>query len=179
VSDDPDALVVGLTRVVVRACRALAEAGQPRQAGRLAGDAWAVVRHSHQRQAQHLDGAMHHIARIEQQAEAATSVASSAAPMSTASPVRKEPAVSVDSGSERVLDVRTEEPKRRHELIFETFTDLPVGQTYVLVNDHDPKPLRYQFDAENAGEFSWDYLEQGPEVWRVRIGRVADPAPSA
>lgn len=174
-SDNPDALVDGLTRVVVRACRALAEAGQPRQAGRLAADAWAVVRHGHQRQALHLDGAMHHIARIEQQAEAATSVA----PPFTASPVRKEPVVSVDSGSERVLDVRTEEPKRRHELIFETFTDLPVGQTYVLVNDHDPKPLRYQFDAENAGEFSWDYLEQGPEVWRVRIGRVAEPAPSA
>jgi uncharacterized protein (DUF2249 family) len=42
-----------------------------------------------------------------------------------------------------------------------------------LVNDHDPKPLRYQLEAENTGEFSWDYLEQGPEVWRVRIGRVA------
>ena len=74
---------------------------------------------------------------------------------------------------DRVLDVRTEEPKRRHELIFETFTDLPVGQAYVLVNDHDPKPLRYQFEAENAGEFSWQYLEQGPLVWRVRIGRIA------
>jgi uncharacterized protein (DUF2249 family) len=80
---------------------------------------------------------------------------------------------------DRVLDVRTEEPKRRHELIFETFTDLPVGQTYVLVNDHDPKPLRYQFEAENAGEFSWQYLEEGPEVWRVRIGRTAAPGASA
>jgi len=80
---------------------------------------------------------------------------------------------------DRVLDVRTEEPKRRHELIFETFTDLPVGQTYVLVNDHDPKPLRYQFEAENAGEFSWQYLEEGPEVWRVRIGRIAAPGASA
>ena len=80
---------------------------------------------------------------------------------------------------DRVLDVRTEEPKRRHELIFETFTDLPVGQTYVLVNDHDPKPLRYQFEAENAGEFSWQYLEEGPEVWRGRIGRTAAPGASA
>jgi uncharacterized protein (DUF2249 family) len=74
---------------------------------------------------------------------------------------------------DRILDVRTEIPRRRHELIFESFGDLPVGDSYVLVNDHDPKPLRYQFGAENAGEFSWEYLEQGPEVWRVRIGRVA------
>jgi len=41
----------------------------------------------------------------------------------------------------------------------------------VLVNDHDPKPLWYQFEAEYAGAFAWDYLEQGPEVWRVRVGR--------
>jgi len=77
------------------------------------------------------------------------------------------------SSEDRVLDVRTEEPRRRHELIFETFNALPVDASYVLVNDHDPKPLRYQFEAENAGEFSWEYLEQGPEVWRVRIGRTA------
>jgi uncharacterized protein (DUF2249 family) len=75
--------------------------------------------------------------------------------------------------AEPVLDVRTEIPRRRHELIFESFADLAPGSAYVLVNDHDPKPLRYQFEAENAGEFSWEYLEEGPEVWRVRIGRIA------
>ncbi|MEO9222285.1 MAG: DUF2249 domain-containing protein [Mycobacteriaceae bacterium] len=71
------------------------------------------------------------------------------------------------------LDVRTEIPRRRHEIIFETFGQLPVGDAYVLVNDHDPKPLYYQLAAENQGEFTWDYLEEGPEVWRVRIGRTA------
>ncbi len=71
------------------------------------------------------------------------------------------------------LDVRSEIPRRRHELIIGTFLDLPVGAGYILVNDHDPKPLRYQFEAEFTGQFSWDYLEEGPEVWRVRIGRVA------
>ena len=80
------------------------------------------------------------------------------------------------STADRELDVRTEEPRRRHELIFESFTDLPLGESYVLVNDHDPKPLRYQFEAENVGEFSWEYLEEGPEVWRVRIGRIAEAA---
>jgi len=42
----------------------------------------------------------------------------------------------------------------------------------VLINDHDPKPLYYQFQAEQTGKVNWQYLEQGPEVWRVRIGRV-------
>ena len=77
------------------------------------------------------------------------------------------------SSEDRQLDVRTEPPARRHELIFETYGALTPGQGFVLVNDHDPKPLYYQFDAEHTGQFSWDYLEQGPEVWRVRIGRPA------
>lgn len=54
-----------LTRTLVRACRALGEAGHPQEAGRLAADGWVAVRHTHPRQAQHLDGAMHHIARLE------------------------------------------------------------------------------------------------------------------
>ncbi|MFN8174501.1 MAG: DUF2249 domain-containing protein [Solirubrobacteraceae bacterium] len=70
------------------------------------------------------------------------------------------------------LDVRSEPPPRRHELIFDTYGRLTPGQAFVLVNDHDPKPLYYQFAAEQADRFSWDYLEQGPEVWRVRIGRT-------
>jgi len=42
----------------------------------------------------------------------------------------------------------------------------------VLVNDHDPKPLYYQFRFEREGQFTWDYLEEGPEVWQVRIGKT-------
>jgi uncharacterized protein (DUF2249 family) len=75
--------------------------------------------------------------------------------------------------TDSILDVRAEAPARRHTLIFDTYTDLEPGVAFVLVNDHDPKPLYYQYDAEHKGDFTWDYLEQGPEVWRVRIGRPA------
>jgi uncharacterized protein (DUF2249 family) len=79
----------------------------------------------------------------------------------------------MSTGTEQTLDVRSEPPARRHELIFDTYDALGPGEGFVLVNDHDPKPLRYQFEAEHAGAFSWDYLEEGPEAWRVRIGRPA------
>lgn len=71
------------------------------------------------------------------------------------------------------LDVRNDVPQRRHELILQTYHDLQAGTAFELVNDHDPKPLWYQFDAEFPGQFTWEYLEQGPDVWRVRIGRPA------
>ncbi|MDA8128210.1 MAG: DUF2249 domain-containing protein [Betaproteobacteria bacterium] len=71
------------------------------------------------------------------------------------------------------IDVRDIVPRDRHPLIFGTFTELLPGEALLLVNDHDPKPLYYQFQAEHGGEFEWEYLESGPDVWRVRIGRVA------
>lgn len=72
---------------------------------------------------------------------------------------------------ESIVDVSSIIPRERHPLIFNTFLALKPGQAFVLVNDHDPKPLYYQFQAEHAGTFHWDYLEKGPDVWRVRIGR--------
>ncbi|MGH7066523.1 MAG: DUF2249 domain-containing protein [Acetobacteraceae bacterium] len=70
-----------------------------------------------------------------------------------------------------VLDVRSLVPAQRHHQIFATWAALAPGRKFMLVNDHDPKPLYYQFDAEHHGEFSWQYVEQGPQVWRVEIGR--------
>jgi uncharacterized protein (DUF2249 family) len=69
------------------------------------------------------------------------------------------------------IDVRTIVPRERHPLIFGTYNKLTDGESFELVNDHDPKPLYYQFAAEHEGRFTWEYLEQGPETWRVRIGK--------
>ena len=71
----------------------------------------------------------------------------------------------------RELDVRVIPPREKHPAIFSTFGSLQPGDAFVLVNDHDPVPLRYQFEAQHAGQYGWEYLEQGPAVWRVRISR--------
>ena len=81
------------------------------------------------------------------------------------------------NASEVTIDVRDLVPRERHPLIFSTWEGLPDNGAILLVNDHDPVPLYYQFAAEWAGHFRWDYLEQGPSVWRVRIrkGAFSDP----
>ena len=71
-----------------------------------------------------------------------------------------------------VLDVREMTPRVRHPKIFEAFDALAPGEAFVLVNDHDPKPLFYQFEFERKGTFHWRYLEEGPDVWRVEIGKA-------
>ncbi len=70
------------------------------------------------------------------------------------------------------LDIRPVPPSQRHPLIDATFDSLQPGEAFVLVNDHDPKPLYYAFHCERPGRFTWEYLEQGPDVWRVRIGKT-------
>ncbi len=67
------------------------------------------------------------------------------------------------------LDVTVIAPRERHPRIFKTFDGLRNGESFVLVNDHDPKPLYYSFLHEREGRFEWEYLEQGPSVWKVRI----------
>ncbi len=64
-------------------------------------------------------------------------------------------------------------PHERHAHIFSTFDGLAVGQALQIVNDHDPRPLRYQFDDRKAGQFDWSYVESGPQTWRVNIKRTA------
>ena len=72
------------------------------------------------------------------------------------------------------IDVRTIEPRARHPRIFAMANDLAVGDSFVIINDHDPRPLHYQLETNFPGQFGWDYLEQGPEVWRVEIDRIED-----
>ncbi len=72
---------------------------------------------------------------------------------------------------QKTIDVREVRPAERHPMIFQTFEALQPGESFILINDHDPKPLYYQFKFEHEGQFTWDYIEEGPQVWRVRIGK--------
>jgi len=69
------------------------------------------------------------------------------------------------------LDVRGVPKPKRHPLIFDRFADLAAGEAFVLINSHDPKHLRDEFERDHPGRFAWDYLESGPQTWRVRIGK--------
>lgn len=54
-------------------------------------------------------------------------------------------------------------------MILQRWCDLPVNDHFVLVNGHDPVPLRYQFEAEFPGAFRWEYVENSPECVRIKI----------
>jgi uncharacterized protein (DUF2249 family)/hemerythrin-like domain-containing protein len=76
-----------------------------------------------------------------------------------------------DSG-EIELDLRSLPPFQRHDLIMQKWAELTPGRTLRIINDHDPKPLRYQFEAEFPGKFTWVYASSGPEAWEVNISKI-------
>jgi len=70
------------------------------------------------------------------------------------------------------LDVRPVEPKHRFERIMGTWEGLASGQAMQLIVDHDPKCMYYTLRATRGDDaFLFEYLEQGPETWRVLVTR--------
>jgi uncharacterized protein (DUF2249 family) len=63
-------------------------------------------------------------------------------------------------------------PALRHQAIFDAFQALPESYSALLINDHDPKPLIYQLQAEQPGVFSVEYVESGPTQYAVRFTRL-------
>ena len=79
--------------------------------------------------------------------------------------------------SEQELDVRDIPKPQRHPLIFERFGTLAVGESFVLVNNHDPKHLRDEFERDLPGTYGWDYETREHALYRIRISRTADAPP--
>ena len=76
--------------------------------------------------------------------------------------------------TERVIDVRGIPPRHRHAIIFQLFDHLAPESSLQLIADHDPRPLRFQLEANHGTRCDWSYIEQGPDVWRVRLRHSCD-----
>lgn len=70
------------------------------------------------------------------------------------------------------MDFRPYPPTERHEMFYRAFADIQPGEAFEFINDHDPKPLYYQMEAESQEPFRWEYLQKGPDDWRVRVIKV-------
>lgn len=68
------------------------------------------------------------------------------------------------------LDVRPVEPRDRFEVIMGVYDGLEQQEVMELTVDHDPKCMYYTLKATHGDEaFTFDYLEEGPETWRVLV----------
>ena len=72
------------------------------------------------------------------------------------------------------LDLRGLASPAAHALVLKQFRALPAQASLALLNDKDPRPLLLQFQQELPGQSTWDCLQDGPELWSVRISKNAD-----
>jgi len=74
------------------------------------------------------------------------------------------------------LDVREVPKPQRHPMIFARFDALAPGESFVLVNTHDPIHLHDEFARDRPGSYAWRYLESNASerLWRIRIIRITD-----
>ncbi len=72
--------------------------------------------------------------------------------------------------ADRRVDIRTLEGcVNRKACVLESFDALAEGESVEVVNDHLPRGLLLHFEELRPGRFDWTPIENGPEVFRVRI----------
>jgi uncharacterized protein (DUF2249 family) len=69
------------------------------------------------------------------------------------------------------LDARLIPHTIRHATIFGALDAVLPGAALVVSASHDPLPLLAQVEQRDPGAFGIDYLERGPETWRLRFAR--------
>ncbi|MEV6613101.1 DUF2249 domain-containing protein [Streptomyces sp. NPDC051051] len=74
-----------------------------------------------------------------------------------------------EEAAEPELDVREVPHSLRHAAVFGALDAVPAGTAVILVAPHDPLPLLAQIEQRSPGVFSVEYLESGPEAWRLRL----------
>lgn len=82
---------------------------------------------------------------------------------------RDVPIIPTETATDIILNIPVVEPRHKHALIFNVFEQLKPGQTFIIHNNHDPKPVYHQLQATHGDGFTWEYLQQGPQWWDIRI----------
>jgi uncharacterized protein (DUF2249 family) len=77
----------------------------------------------------------------------------------------------VDGPGYPELDARVIPHAIRHATIFGALDAVRPGGGLVLIASHDPLPLLAQLEGRSPGLFAVDYLERGPQDWRLQFVR--------
>ena len=71
-----------------------------------------------------------------------------------------------------IYDGRTIPCSEKHGQIIAKWQSLPVGQSFILINNHDPVRLRNQISELWPGTLAWEYLAQNPDEYRIQITKL-------
>lgn len=67
------------------------------------------------------------------------------------------------------LDVQLIPHEIRHATIFGALAGIQPGRGLIIQATHNPVPLLRQLDQLQPGRYRAEYLDDGPEVWRIKF----------
>lgn len=76
-------------------------------------------------------------------------------------------------GIDARIDVRDLPHGERHARNLSALDDLPDDAALILVAPHAPLPLLAEIDTRYAGRVAGEWLQDGPEVWQIRLHRYS------
>lgn len=82
---------------------------------------------------------------------------------------RNVPLIPTENENDFILNIPAISPSQKHALIFSVFNDLEPGRSFIIHNDHNPRPVYYQLRALHGETFSREYLQEGPRWWDIRV----------
>ena len=83
-----------------------------------------------------------------------------------------------DETAPEIIDVRTVPKPERHPLVMAAYQKLDVGSGLILINDHEPRNLKNEMEAEYAEALAWEPQASDDQEFRVLISkRAATPLP--
>lgn len=76
-------------------------------------------------------------------------------------------------GVDTRLDVREIPHSQRHAVVLSAVAELRPGEAVVLVAPRAPRPVLAEVESRFGAQIEAQWLQSGPEVWQVRLERVA------
>jgi uncharacterized protein (DUF2249 family) len=70
------------------------------------------------------------------------------------------------------FDLRGRSSVQMQRTVIQLACELRVGMCFVFLSDHDPDSINSQLQLLYRHQFFWNYLQKGPLLWSVQIGRL-------
>lgn len=74
----------------------------------------------------------------------------------------------------RIIEPHPEKPRT----VFRTFAGLKKNEAFLFILDHDPFHLTGFMDRLFPDQYTWTYIERGPDLYKIEIGRKKDGDPT-
>lgn len=72
----------------------------------------------------------------------------------------------------KIIDLRVIISADKYRAAVTGFDSIKKGEKLQLINDNDLRSMFYQLSSEMNGRFYWQYVESGPDIWKINIKKL-------